>query len=60
MKSKDEMECECMNEEFGKSEPLPHYHWRPVAEYDVDGNKIRDYTLEEQRAWILNAKNNQH
>ena len=52
MKSKDDMECDCMNEEFAGGEELPRYHWLPVAEYDVDGNKIRDYTQEEQAEWI--------
>lgn len=48
MTDKTEMDCECMNEEFGK----PHYHWKPVAEYYPDGEKKRDYTPEEQAEWI--------
>lgn len=52
MKSKDDMECDCMNEEFAGGEELPRYHWYPVAIYDTDGKKIRDLTKEEQLAWI--------
>lgn len=58
MKSKNDMECDCMNEEFDGGEELPRYHWLPVAEYDVDGNKIRDYTKQEQIEWIKKQKNN--
>lgn len=54
MASKDEFECNCMNEMFGKDEPeeLPRYHWVPVAIYDSDDKKIRDLTREEQLAWL--------
>ena len=54
-KDSDEMQCECLNEEFNSGE-LPHYHWRPVAEYNTDGTKIRDYTRDEQIAWIKKQK----
>ena len=47
----DDLETECMNELFDNEE-LPYYHWRPVAECDIDGNKIRDYTKKEQIEWI--------
>ena len=52
MKDKDDIECECMNEEFAGGEELPRYHWLPVAIYDTDGNKIRDLTKKEQLEWI--------
>ena len=54
--SKDDFECECMNEEFSGGEELPRYHWLPVAIYDNDGNKIRDLTKEEQLEWIKKQK----
>lgn len=58
VKSKDDMECDCLNEEFNGGEELPRYHWYPVAEYAVDGEKIRDYTKQEQIEWIKKQKNN--
>lgn len=53
--SKDSDDCEIMNELFNGDE-LPKYHWFPVAEYDQDDNKIRDYTREEQIKWIQQQK----
>ena len=44
---KDDMETECMNELFNNGE-----HWKPVAIYDEDDDKIRDLTKEEQLALI--------
>lgn len=52
MKSKDDMECDCLNEEFDGGEELPRYHWVPVAIYNYDDTKIRDYTKQEQLEWI--------
>lgn len=45
--SKDTDDCEIMNELFDSG-----IHWRPVAEYNEDGEKIRDISKEEQIAWI--------
>lgn len=58
--SKDDMETECMNELFGKSEDeLPYVnHWRPVAIVDTDGEEIRKLTKEEQIEWIRQQKIN--
>lgn len=59
---KDDMETECMNELFGKSEQVKdddvgyYNHWRPVALYHPDGTKIRDLTKAEQIAWIKQQK----
>jgi hypothetical protein len=49
---KDDLETQCMNELFGKSEQVKdddvgyYNHWRPVAYYDWEDNKIRDLTRE--------------
>lgn len=50
---KAERECQTLNELF-KSEPT--IHWIPVAIYDNNDEKIRDYTREEQLDWIKNQK----
>ena len=54
---KDDIECECMNELFGKDEVEIEMHknglhWRPVAYVDNDGKEIRKLSNEEQIAWI--------
>lgn len=50
--SKDDLETECMNELFGKSEDkLPYVnHWRPVA--IIENDKRRELTDEEKLEWI--------
>lgn len=54
--SKDSDDCEVMNELFDSDEPLPRYHWHPVAWYNDDGTKIRDFTRKEQIEWIKQQK----
>jgi hypothetical protein len=55
---KDTDDCEVMNELFdsNKDEPMPKYHWRPVALYNYDDTKIRDLTKAEQIEWIKKQK----
>jgi hypothetical protein len=53
---KDSDDCETMNELFNTDEPLPPYHWHPVAWYFDDGTKIRDLTRKEQIEWIKQQK----
>lgn len=50
---KAERECQTLNELF-KSEPT--VHWIPVAIYDNNDEKIRDYTIEEQIEMIKKMK----
>ena len=50
---KAERECQTLNELF-KSEPT--VHWIPVAIYNENDEKIRDYTKEEQLEWIRKMK----
>lgn len=51
--SKDTDDCELMNELFDSGEePRKLIHWRPVAIYHEDGEKIRDLTKKEQLDWI--------
>lgn len=53
---KDTSDCEVMNELFDSDEPLPRYHWHPVAIYNYDDTKIRDLTKKEQIEWIKQQK----
>ena len=53
---KDTDDCEVMNELFNSDEPLPRYHWVPVAIYNYDDTKIRDLTKQEQIEWIRKQK----
>lgn len=46
---KAERECQTLNELF---ESEPTIHWIPVAEYDNNDEKIRDFTRQEQIEWI--------
>lgn len=54
--SKDSDDCEVMNELFDCSDNKPLIHWRPVAIYHNDGEKIRDLTKKEQLEWIKQQK----